>query len=106
MCAALISPLCSCQQKDEMHIDYLTAEKYEEALNEGENTIGKIVKFIPVELHPESPLGYNIWAGEHLNFISDFDPKATVGEPLVIKVETVKSLLSSWLITYNLIEGK
>lgn len=56
-------------EADLVYIDYADAESFEAALNEGEDLEGKIVQFEALELHPDSAVGYNVWAGEHLNFI-------------------------------------
>lgn len=53
---------------EEVIIDYGDAESFEVALNEGKNLEGKVVRFVAGEFHPDSKLGYNVWAGEHLNF--------------------------------------
>ena len=53
---------------EEVPIDYGNAESFEAALNAGENLEGKVVQFVVKEYHPESQLGYDIWAGEqHYN---------------------------------------
>ncbi len=54
--------------------DYADEVAFEKALNSGENVTGKTVVFIAASLHPGSKLGYNIWSGEHLNFITSSNP--------------------------------
>ena len=98
---AAINVVACSPTKEEIKIDYASAEIYEAALNNGENTINKVVKFIADELHPNSAFGYNIYAGEHLNFISDFDPEVKVGDTLIVEIKDVASFLSSWLIKYD-----
>ncbi len=82
-------------------IDYGDAESFEAALNEGENLEGKVVRFVAKELHPDSPLGYNVWAGEHLNFISKRNPDIKAGDTVVVRTETIENTLGSWVITYK-----
>lgn len=82
-------------------IDYGDAESFEAALNRGENLEGKIVQFEALELHPESAFGYNVFAGEHLNFVSDGDPGIKVGDTVVGKVLMVASFVGSWIIAYE-----
>lgn len=53
------------------------------------------------EFHPESKLGYNIWAGEHLNFISSDNPDVKEGDSITIKVTKVEKMLGSWIIKYK-----
>lgn len=87
-------------------IDYGDAESFEATLNEGKNLEGKIVCFVAGEFHPDSALGYNVWAGEHLNFVSSSHPDIQEGDTVIVKVTTVKrSLGSSWIINYEKIEN-
>lgn len=80
-------------------INYADAESFESALNNGENLEGKIVQFVADELNPDSALGYNIWAGEHLNFIFSENPKVKEGNTVIIKVTKVDKFDDiSWII--------
>ena len=49
-------------EADLVYIDYADAESFEAVLNEGEDLEGKIVQFEALELHPDSAVGYNVWA--------------------------------------------
>lgn len=80
--------------------DY-TTEQLESALNEGENPEGKIVSVKVNELIPDSAFGYNIHAGEHLNFVSSENPNVEAGDEIIAKVEKVESLMGSYIITYE-----
>ena len=82
-------------------IDYGDAAAFEAALNAGENLEGKVVQFVALELHPDSALGYNVWAGEHLNFISGRNPDIKAGDTAVVKATTIESSVGSWIITYE-----
>ena len=82
-------------------IDYGDAESFEAALNAGENLEGKVVRFTATELHPDSASGYNVWAGEHLNFISSRNPDIKAGDTVVVRTHTIESIMGSWLITYE-----
>ncbi|MBR1476440.1 MAG: hypothetical protein IJ608_00565 [Lachnospiraceae bacterium] len=86
-------------------LDYGDAEAFEAALNNGENLEGKTVQFIAAELHPQSLYGYDIWAGEHLNFISSKNPDIKVGDAVTVKIDSVDSILGSWIISYEIIEN-
>lgn len=88
-------------EADLVYIDYADAESFEAALNEGEDLEGKIVQFEALELHPDSAVGYNVWAGEHLNFISSSNPDIEVGEIVVVKCKAITSSLGSWFIKYE-----
>lgn len=82
-------------------IDYGNAESFEAALNAGKDLEGAVVQFEVSEFHPESKLGYNIWAGEHLNFISSENPKVQEGDIVTARINSVYSMLGSWIISYE-----
>lgn len=81
--------------------NYGDAEAFENALNSGENLEGKVVTFIVDNLETQSVYGYNIWAGEHLNFVSENNPNVNTGEKFNVKVKEVNSVLGSWIIKYE-----
>lgn len=101
----IVFSLTACGKQEEVVIDYADAESFEAALNNGENLEGKIVSFVVQELHPDSALGYNVWAGEHLNFVSDRNPDIAVNEQVTVKVNTIRNTLGSWVIQYEKIEN-
>ncbi|MBO5624133.1 MAG: hypothetical protein J5959_21175 [Butyrivibrio sp.] len=82
-------------------LDYGDAESFEAALNAGENLEGKTVRFYASELHPDSAMGYNVWAGEHLNFISARNPDIKEGDTVDVKATEITSSLGSWFIKYE-----
>lgn len=102
---AIVFSLTACGKREEVVVDYADAESFEMALNSGENLEGKIVSFMVQEIHPESALGYNVWAGEHLNFVSDRNPDIAVNEQVTVKVNTIRNTLGSWVIQYEKIEN-
>lgn len=81
--------------------DYGDAESFETALNNGENLEEKIVSFTVNNLETQSVYGYNIWAGEHLNFVSEKNPNVKAGDTIGVKITEVNSLLGSWIIKYE-----
>lgn len=93
--------LCSCGTVGSVSIDYGDAESFEAALNEGENLEGKVVQFTVLELHPDSAFGYNLWSGEHLNFVSSRNPDIKAGETVVVKATEITSSMGSWIIKYE-----
>lgn len=99
----ILFSLSACSSSDSSNsADYKNAEAFESALNDGDNVVGKTVKFHADSLHPESKYGYNIWAGEHLNFISADDPGIKRGETVVVTVTSTSQLDNgSWLIYYD-----
>ena len=82
-------------------LDYGDAESFEAALNAGENLEGKTVRFYASELHPDSAMGYNVWAGEHLNFISSRNPDIKEGDTVDVKATEITSSMGSWFIKYE-----
>lgn len=82
-------------------LDYGDEVAFEADLNAGKNLEGKTVSIIVGELHPQSAFGYNIWAGEHLNFISEKNPDVEVGETIIVQATSIRSNLGSWLIEYK-----
>ena len=81
--------------------DYGDAESFEAALNNGESLEGKVVSFTINNLETQSAYGYNIWAGDHLNFVSEKNPNVKVGDTIGVKINEVNSLLGSWIIKYE-----
>lgn len=94
MCLALVACGGASQKAD-----YNDDKSFEAALNNGENVEGKIVSFEAVEVVPDSAMGYNIWGGEHLNFVPRESVDAKVGETITLRVIAVEKYNNvSWLI--------
>ena len=90
---------------EEVMIDYGDAESFEAALNEGKNLENKVVRFVAGEFHPDSKLGYNVWAGEHLNFVSSRNPDIQEGDTVTVKTTTIENMAGSWIINYEKVEN-
>lgn len=84
-------------------IDFETAEAYEKALNQGEDTVGKTVRFHVVDVQPGSVLGFNVWAGEHLNFVSDEPQDIAKDNIVTARILGVETFLGSWVIDYQIL---
>lgn len=82
--------------------DYTDAESFEKALNSGADLTGKIVQFKVIEIVPNSMFGYNLQAGEHLNFCSSRNPGVSVGDTVTVKVKDISSMLGSYIISYTM----
>ena len=82
-------------------VDYENAEAFEKDLNIGANLEGKIVTFMVTGCKPDSAFGYNLLAGEHLNFVSNNKADYKNGDIVTVKVVSVRSLLGSWIISYT-----
>lgn len=91
--------LAACGSK-EIKPDF-TTEEAETALNDGKSIDGKTVKITVDKFIPDGTLGYTIWSGEHLNFISSTNPEVKEGDEIVVKVKKVENALGSWLISYE-----
>lgn len=84
--------------------DYPDAESFESAVNNGEKVTGKTVRFVVLEYAPNSKVGVNCQAGEHLNFISANALDVSAGYIVTGKVtEEPTNLLGSWLIPYEVL---
>ena len=86
-------------------MDYDNAVAFEEALNNGENTVGKSVLVEVTGLVADSAFGYNLLAGEHLNFCSKEKPKneINVGDTVCVKVTAVSIVKGSYIIRYKVL---
>lgn len=93
--------ITGCGGNSSVVLDYGDAESFEAALNAGENLEGKTVQFVALELHPDSATGYNVWAGEHLNFVSSRNPDIKAGDTVAVKATEITSTLGSWFIKYE-----
>ena len=97
---ALLVVLTACSSGKKSEADYTTKE-FESALKDGENLTGKTVEVEVDKLVPDGALGYTVWSGEHLNFVSSENPNVKEGETMVVKVEEVTSALGSFIIRYE-----
>lgn len=95
----LSSLLTACSESVE--VDFSNVDDFEAALNEGEDLTGKVVTFTINKLVPNSAFGYNLQTGEHLNFCSATNPGAKGGETITVKVTEIKSVLGSYIISYE-----
>lgn len=80
-------------------VDYSDPVSFESALNDGTKVKGKIVQFCIEEYVPDSILGINCHAGEHLNFLFDNELDVEAGDIIVVEVTEEPSkifLLGSW----------
>jgi predicted RNA-binding protein with TRAM domain len=80
--------------------DY-TTEELEAALNNGDDVTGKTVEVEVEKFEPASAFGYNMQAGEHLNFVSSDNPGVKDGDTIVVEIEKAASMMGSWMITYK-----
>ena len=102
--AFLTISIVGCSEKAQIRVDYPNESEFEEALNAGEVVDGKIVTFTVEKFVPNSAFGYNLQAGEHLNFCSPKNPNVKDGDTLTVKVVEVTSVLGSYIISYEKVE--
>lgn len=84
-------------------IDFETAESFEAAINDGEDILGKVVKFTVSSIHPDSALGYTLWAGEHLNFVGEVAEDVGEGDTVIAVVNSIQDVVGSWAIGYDIL---
>lgn len=86
-------------------IDFEDVESFEEALNNGEDLTGKVVKFVVSDYRPINILGINCTGGEHLNFILEEEADIAAGDTLIGTVyevaERVAIKKESWKIPFR-----
>lgn len=82
-------------------VDFDNVTDFEAALKSGDDLTGKTVTFTVGEVNPDSAFGYNLQAGEHLNFCSSENPNLKSGDTITVEVEEVKSVLGSYIIYYK-----
>ena len=103
--SSAINEIKQSYENGNLAVDYADAVSFEQALNDGEKVNGKIVQFDVVEYKPDSALGINCWAGEHLNFISENELDVSVGDVIVGYVtKEASKTLGSWKIPYEVLE--
>jgi PBP1b-binding outer membrane lipoprotein LpoB len=88
------------KQSSQVKADF-TETNFEKALNDGQELTGKTVEITVQELNPKSSFGYNIEAGEHLNFVSETNPDVKKGDKIIVKATKITSSLGSFIITYS-----
>ncbi len=90
--------------KSSYSLDYSDAESFEYALNSDEEVEGKVVKFELNEYKPDSAFGINLWAGEHLNFISETECDVKQGDIVICQItEEPYKFLGSWMIDCDIL---
>lgn len=88
----------------EIAVDYPDVAEFELDLNNGKDLTGKTVTFEVIEFVPDSAFGYNLQAGEHLNFCSPKHPGVNEGDIITVKVTSISSMLGSYIISYEIVD--
>jgi len=109
----IICTLAACGTENETSdtsgytIDYNDATSFETALNDGATVKGKIVQFYVKEYAPDSVLGINCHAGEHLNFLFDEELDVEAGDTIIVHITEEPSkvfLIGSWKVPCEFLE--
>ena len=91
--------------RDKQPISAIDEVEFEKRLNAGEKLDGALVTFEIVKVCPNLNVvfgGYNLWGGDHLNFISKEPMNVTEGQSFTVKVlYTSKILDASWAVYYE-----
>lgn len=92
------------------NLSFVEEKDFEARINRGERLDGSLLRFKAQRVVPDvnSILGgYNIWAGEHLNLISEKRPTAKEGDELVVRVlYYCRTLTNSWAVYYENIDDE
>lgn len=84
---------------------YSDDASFESDLNAGKNLENTYVTFLINDVQEESAFGYDLWAGEHLNFVSRKNPNLSKGQVITVKARRIKkTLMTSYLIEYEFIK--
>ena len=87
------------------NVDYSDVALFEQDVNNNEDLVGKTVTFTVNEVRPDSLLGYNIFGGEHLNFVSDEGKGLKAGDEITVIVTGVKHVIgNSYKVSYVLLD--
>ena len=104
MLVLVMIPLCVVGCSKKFDPDYPNAEEFELALNSGEDVVGKTVTITATDVHVSPIAGYNVWAGEHLNFMFDKHPGFNSGDAVTLKIVECSSLLGSFILKAEVVK--
>lgn len=96
--AMSVAFLFGCEEMVEYDYD---TESFEQALMNGEDVTGAIVFIKVKEVEEGGAFGYNMKAGENLNFVSSVKPTVEAGGTALIEVERYGNVFGSFIITYG-----
>lgn len=94
-----VGMLVACEE-EVLVADY-TIEEFEEALNNNVIVNGKTVELVIEDIAPNSKLGHNLQAGEHLNFVSIENPGYEIGDTVIVTIVDVGNIFGSYIIAYE-----
>lgn len=86
---------------------YDSAEAFEQDLNDGFDLRGVKVTFTVRDVKRDTPLGMNIWGGEHLNFYAGSIPDVAVGDVITVSVRHITRFpTQSYMVVCRVVEEK
>lgn len=96
--------ITSSNKKEPTTTTYESEEAFETDLNDDYDLSNVTVTFRVKEIREKSIKGYNLWAGEHLNFLPDKKPDSiSVGDKVTVKTSKVKKSAGSWFINCEIL---
>lgn len=90
----------------DLSADYPDAASFEAALNNGEDTIGKTVRFTAESVEVGTALGCSILASEHVCFYSVDNPGIQTGDTVTVQVTAANGIFGYWLVQYETLSNK
>ena len=85
-------------KKEAPNSTYESEEAFEKDLNDGYDLKDTTVTFRVREVHPDSAFGFNLWSGEHLNFLFSESQSAKTGDTVTVRVEEIKKRFGVYLV--------
>ena len=84
--------------------DFRNAEAFENALNNGKDVEGAVVRFKVIRVATMAGTFPDLWGGKHLNFLSYEPVDAEEGDIITVRVCSARKHSYSWFISYELID--
>lgn len=91
-------------KEDNQETNY-SEDELEQKLNDNEDVINKIVEFKTKDNPVSNSYGYDIFAGEHLNFVSYDEPNIKKDDIVIARIIDVEKIMNSYIIRYKLISN-
>lgn len=86
---------------------YDSAEAFEQDLNDGYDLRGVKVTLTVRGVKTKTPLGRNVWCGEHLNLYPSNDTAVAAGDTITVQVGRITRIPeNSYLIVCKILDGE
>lgn len=94
-------------RKDAPKRIYDSAESFEQDLNDGYDLRGVKVTLTVRGVKTKTPLGRNVWCGEHLNLYPSNDTAVAAGDTITVQVGRITRIPeNSYLIVCKILDGE